>query len=492
MRNDKQDAGAKQDSGEPTGSQSDAGTDAAMDPPRPPMTAIARAADCPVPSGDGTMHSSDIVGEETWTAAQSPHYITRTLSVKGTLTIEACSKVILSKGVSLYVGSSSDAGRLIARGVYEPATERTDEVAKPVIFSSASADEYWGMVFVNGLGEAELDATVFIQGGDLNAISTSAGGTLVARGPNDGSLRRMIASNIVVIIDSASFGVTLESGAGFKGGPRSELIVSGAGRLPKPQGYNASIDPRYPVFVEPPGVGTLPPGNYYGSTEPELADNDKIFVAPRAAITVDEQFHDRGVPYLMRYDFYMRPATTSVLTIDPGVQLRFFREQTSSARYRMTIGDCASIDPRPVALDIQGTADNSIVFTSDAQDPVAGDWVGLYLDCSPKSGNKLSHAVVAYAGASSQTNGYGCGPKSNDAAIIITGWRPDDAFIQDVAIGASAASGIVSGWTSDSAGPDLKTGNLFEQIADGCNVSRWKNATGLACPERTDEAPLCL
>jgi len=48
------------------------------------------------------------------------------------------------------------------------------------------------------------------------------------------------------------------------------------------------------------------------------------------------------------------------------------------------------------------------------------------------------------------------------------------------------------GWISDSAGPDLKSGNSFEEMGDGCAMSRWKNVTGLACPGRTDEAPLCL
>jgi hypothetical protein len=199
------------------------------------------------------------------------------------------------------------------------------------------------------------------------------------------------------------------------------------------------------------------------------------------------------VPYLIQGNFYMQPATTttSKLTIDPGVQL-WFTPIASGTSSGMTIGDCASIDPRPVTLDIQGTADNPIVFTSEAQEPKAGDWVGLYLDCSPPTGNKLTHAQVLYAGAPSQTNSYGCGPKANDAGILITDWRPNDAFIQNVLIGASAGSGIVSGWVSDSDGPNLKTGNTFEQIASGCYVTRWKNATGTACPERTDDAPLCM
>jgi hypothetical protein len=158
----------------------------------------------------------------------------------------------------------------------------------------------------------------------------------------------------------------------------------------------------------------------------------------------------------------------------------------------MIIGDGASVDPRPVKLSIQGTVDKPIVFTSDSTTPAAGDWMGLYLDASPPAGNKLTHARILYAGAESGTNSYGCGPKDNDSAILITDWRPDDAFIQGVEIANSAGGGIMCGWDSDSDGPDLKSGNTFTQIASGCAVSRWQNLTGNACPGRTDEAPLCL
>ena len=77
-------------------------------------------------------------------------------------------------------------------GVYAEATATDPEVVQPVTFTSAADDEYWGMLFVSGLGEAEFNATVLIRGGDASAVSTSRGGSLVARGPNDGTLRRMI------------------------------------------------------------------------------------------------------------------------------------------------------------------------------------------------------------------------------------------------------------------------------------------------------------
>jgi hypothetical protein len=139
-----------------------------------------------------------------------------------------------------------------------------------------------------------------------------------------------------------------------------------------------------------------------------------------------------------------------------------------------------------------GTAQQPIVFTSDAASPAAGDWMGLYLDASPASGNDLRHAQVLYAGGESGTNSYGCGPRDNDAAILITDWKPADAFIQNVEIHHSAAGGIMCGWSSNDAGPDLKDGNTFSNIANDCEVSRWQTEEAVRCPGRTDAAPLCL
>lgn len=479
-----EDGGSQPDGGAVTDAAGDGDEDAAM----PPL-----GTDCPEPSGEGTEHTSDVVDDETWTAEDSPHNVTTSITIKGTLTIEACATVVLDPGLSIFVGGTTDEGRLITRGTRDEATGSEPEVVKPVVFTTASTDTYWGMLFVSGLGEAEFNFTVLTRGGDAGAVSTSRGGALVARGPNDGTLRRMVTANDLYVLDSGSFGVALESGAGFKQSASARLIVQRTGKLPTPAGYGADFDPIYPVFVEPPGIGTLPPGTYDGDDEVEGADKDKILVVPRAAIAVDEQFHNYGTPYLIGGPFYMQPATTSTLSIDPGVELRFYRDSDGDTRYGMTLGDGpASTDPRLVTLDIAGTADDPIVFTSDADAPAAGDWMGLYLDGSPASGNVLSHAVISYAGGESVTNSYGCGPKDNDAAIIITDWRPDTAFITDVTIQDSAGGGIVCGWASDDGGPDFTADNTFERIANDCEVARWQNSTGLACPDRTDEAPLCL
>lgn len=464
----------------------DGGTDDVVDvSDLPAIAAMPNDPGCP-PAGEGTTHASDVTGTERWTAAQSPHRVTSTITIKGTLLVEACATVELAEGVSIFVGTSSNAGRLITRGTYtgRPA------VFKPVRFTGAG-DAFWGMIFVSERGQAQFDNTILKHGGDAGAVSTSHGGALVVRGPNDGTLRRMVRAHSLFIVDSGSFGVTLESGGGFFADSASRLLITRTGLLPTPAGYGASFEPKYPVFVEPPGIGTLPEGIYVSGRRP-VATNDVILVVPRNAIAVDEQFHNFSRGYVIQTPFYMRPTSTAKLTIDPGARLLFHREPESDARVGMTLGDSSGTDQRTVTIDIQGTARLPVVFTSDAASPAPGDWMGLYLDASPPSGNVIAHARFEYAGGESGTNSFGCGPRDNDAAILITNWRPQDAFIHDVEIKDSAGGGIVCGWASNADGPDLKAGNTFSGIGNSCDVSRPQKASGLACPDSTAGEPLCL
>jgi hypothetical protein len=477
-------------------------TPATTNTPQPAGFSAAGAVDggdCAQPTGAGTAHSSNITADEVWTAAGSPHRVTYGIRVdsRATLTLEECAVVELAKGVSIDVGSSTTPGKLVTRGNYVPMTVTSDARITPVVFKSAVAGEHWGSIFVYANGDVELNATVLADGGDVDAVSA----TIVARGPNDGTAVRTITPNLLIVARSGGIGVSLENGAGFREPTQAwgGLVVLGAGSQPKPTTWNQSYDPFYPVVVTPPGVGTLPEGTYRGAVGADLvpparlAANDMILVRGTGAFSVDETFHDRGVPYRMQTELYMRPTTSAKLTIDPGVTLRFYKAPGSSSALGMLLGDYNTAnDHRQVLLDIQGTADKPIVFTSDAAVPAAGDWTGLMLDASPAVGNQLTHARIEYAGGFSGTSGYGCGPGKNDSAILITNWRPDDAFIQAVAISDSAGGGIVSGWTSDLVGPDLKTGNTFTNIANDCDVSvnRLQTASDY-CPGRTELAPLC-
>lgn len=449
---------------------------------------------CGQATGSGTTHSANITANETWTAAESPHVVTSALRVDATLTIEKCATVVLSKGVTLSIGSSSSAGKLITQGAYE--LDGAGNVTKwePVLFKNAAAGEFFGAIRVSEKSEAIFNATIVTGGGD----NGDYGASVVAVGDNDGSVRASITANLLAVVDSAGFGIALLTGAGFK--PVSATnpglaVVYGTGKKPTTDSAGFAWD--YPIFVQPPGIGTIPPGDYRSRVDadyeplPTLAATDAIFVRPSYAITVDEAFHDRGVPYLMWDSFYMRPTTTAKLAIDPGVTIAF--RATDAGTIGMDLGDYSALDDRPVTIDIGDAAGKPVLLTSAATAKAAGDWKGLYLDSSPPSGNSIENTRIEYAGGESGANSFGCGPKDNDAAIMIFNWRPDDAFIRNVTIANSAGGGIMCGWDSDLSGPDLRSGNDFVAIANQCLVSKPRLATAADyCPGRTDQAPLCF
>jgi len=456
-----------------------------------PSSLVSRAtraltgADCKLATGAGTTHSTNITAAETWKASDGPHRVTTSLRVDATLTIEACTQVIVSDGVSIAVGSSSSAGaKLITQGRFTDAKGLDPEKLEPVIFTSEDGKR-WGSLQVWAKSEAQLSVTVLNRGGHANAYFDSQA-TLVGRGPNDGTMSPLITAKLVFVVDSGGVGVALRAGAGF--GPSDGLVVLGTGKAAPPQSGDYAYV--YPVLIEPPGLGTLPAGLYRASEGDTATESDRVLVLA-GTVAGDEQIHDRGLPYRMLGELYLRPATTSTFTIHRGVQLRFVK-RSSGAVVSLAVGDWSALDPRLVTLNARGTAEKPILFTSDSATPAAGDWVGLRLDGSPAAGNVLHHARVEYAGGESGANSFGCGPRDNDSAILITEWRPDDAFIQNVTISNSAGGGIVCGWASNAAGPDLKQGNTFTNIANACDVARARTLEVNYCPGRTETSPLCL
>jgi len=447
-------------------------------------------------SAVGVEHAGQINASETWTAADSPHRVTSDLTIYGSVTVDKCATVIVSPGAIIDVGTDTVAGTLHARGNYAAASGSQAEVIEPVIFTSTQASTYWGGIVVGSAGTAQFDMTVLVRGGDINAVNNAAA-TLSARGPNDGTLSTPITPNLLLIVQSGGFGVAMQTGAGFAAPTTAVggLIVLGSGTQAIPATWNQDYLPQYPLVMSPPGLATIPTSVLRGTVASDLTYSDtltaldQILVLPNRTVKVDEAFHARGVPYLLQESFDMQPPGTATLTIDPGVEIRVHSNSAHSVR--ISLGD--SVTPSLVQLNAAGTATAPITFTSDAAAPAAGDWVGLVLNGQPMSGNMLSNASIRYAGGDSTTSSYGCGPGDNDSAILILGWRPDNAFLQNVTIADSLGSGIVCGWRSNVDGPDLKTGNTFTNIGNLCDIAKWQLDTGTNyCPGRTEIAPLCL
>jgi hypothetical protein len=331
-------------------------------------------------------------------------------------------------------------------------------------------------------GSVDLEYTILERGGHPDGHGYGHASTLSSHGDDN---RETVIQNLsvkhVVITNSATLGISLEASGGFTDDSTDVIVTAGGAE----GGQSANIQTTYPVYVEAPAIHTLPDGDYTGNAK------DAILATAPFALTVDEAFRERGVPYQIVNQFYMRPEAANsptTLTIEPGVTVLLGGEDFDTDP-RIILGDTPFDDETyEVRLLAAGTADKPIVFSSGAANPAPGDWTGIVWSAAPATGNVFEHVTVEYAGGDTQTTGYGCGPGDTDALLSLF-WEPGDAFIQNSTFRHSLAGGIVSGWNSDAVSPDLRPSNTFTDIGNDCEISLNKSADG-ACPDNGGD-PSC-
>lgn len=437
-----------------------------------PEVLLARGA-CPaVPAGEGTKHSGTIAADETWTAAGNPHRVTFSLSIQATVTIDPCVVVELDDRISIEVGTNTTPGKLVARG----AADTTDGV-RPIVFRPLDPARPWSRLQVSEKGSLDLAVAAVVGGG---AYDAQTAGSLVLRGPwggtNAGEPVTLGSLDRVLVEKSASYGLRLE-GWGVPTRDSSTVWVRNSG----------SEDEPYAVRIEPGVAGYLPQKLVATGNR-----KDAILMMTPKNFTRTDTLVDRGLPYHQRGLLYLAPpedGAATTLTVEPGVTLAFVGGTGAGIRV-------GSTEKRTGALVAEGRADAPIVFTS-AGNPEAGDvkspgdWGALIFFHFASSSSRIAQARVEYAGGDTQTVGYGCGPKDNDAAVIIHGQGEDDAppgeaFITGTTfdqIGGGTV--IVSGWADDE-GPNFSEGNTFGGTTPACKVSQphWRNEDKTACEGR--------
>lgn len=449
----------------PSAPQSDAGTDA--------------PSACPTPNGPGVDHAGTIAANETWAARDNPHRVPRELFIEGSVTMEPCVVVELAAGVRVKVEAraGSERAQWIARG----------EAARPVTVRRGSSAR-WSQINVTATGLLDFEHTI-VEGGGGSGRDQAEGGMIYSLAGEQTAARStpVLRLRSVRLRDSAGYGISLGGTAGFTD-DSSDLNISGAGAAPMLSGRQ---DGRAPIYVQTPSVQTIPSGNYQGNAR------DEIDVESAQPVVEAEHFKNRGVPYRVLTNIVARPAEPAAMariTVDAGVTMRF-RSTRNGARpgdlgLRVGAGGRTPAEPLRAILVANGTPEQPIRFESAEATPAPGDWAGIFHGPST-TGNVVRYVTVAHAGGESSTVGLGCGPSDNDGAYMIFGWVPTEAFIQQSVIRDSASSGIVLGFSTDASPPTMRETNQFINIANRCEIARWRDQSTNGCPTPTG-TPSCI
>ncbi|MFH0725596.1 MAG: right-handed parallel beta-helix repeat-containing protein, partial [Pseudomonadota bacterium] len=327
--------------------------------------------------------SGTVSVDTTWTKAGSPYIVDSAITVRGTDGTDGVTTLTVEPGVEirfyqtyLYVSGHPDPGALVARG-----TE-----AEPIVFTSSQSTKAPGDWCGIQFEDFTHDATTVME----HCIVEYAGYNGAP------SIKIRYASPVIkdsIIRSGANYDIEIPYGYGFSfsGSITGTTFYNGlniAGT--NTTGITGNIfhyNNLFPILVKANDVGTVVNGSSFngldGGSYIEVADG---------IVTKDATW-----PSVMPYRFVNtdmriqgRDGSDGVttLTLEPGVEIRFYRS------YLYVSGH-----PDPGALVARGTEAEPIVFTSSQSTKAPGDWYGIqFEDFTHDATTVMEHCTVEYAG----------------------------------------------------------------------------------------------
>lgn len=376
-----------------------------------------------------------------------------------TVTIEACAVVSMGAGASITVRGDPGAGgdaALIASGT------GPDRI---VSFDRADPAEPWGIL--RGWDESariELHYTELRGGGSFGGQYSDP--AIAMAGSSYSALAVGLLEVDHVLIDSPQgVGVYFDTNAAFTD-DSTDLVVQGAAQEA--------------LVMTMQALGSTPSGTYTGNGA------DEVVVAGQANVFADLTIRKR-LPVRIQTGRVtvaapINDTTPVTLTLEPGVELRFAPLGPGQPGAQVIFGSNGSPPDNKVGVLLaQGTEADPIRFTSGADSPVAGDWVGLWLDTA--NGSRLDHVIIEYAGADNGIVSNNCRPKmASDHAALIVGdfadqYVPPADLLTNSEILASAGHAINAVWLGPSNGPDFTgNGNMLDGFAECAQT--WNGVAG--------------
>jgi hypothetical protein len=360
-------------------------------------------------TGDTIMESM------TWPNAGVPWSIVGRVMVEGAqgpvLTIPAGQLLLFEYGAGFMIGKNGPGGLAIGSAS-----------GAPVNLLTTSEIGWAGISFWPGALPSTIRGAVLDNCG--SASNTTYGdGCIYSIGNFYGTAPAPVLRD-VSITRAVSTGIGLIGGGRL--GPGSDNVV-----ITETRG-----SPGVPVSVYESSPASIPAGRYTGNA------SDVIWISA-GEVTTSETWYDRGVPYHFAGGFLVGHASSPVLSLEPGVIIRF------GLATRLWVGALA-----PGALRAVGTETSPIVFTSQYQ--FAGSWVGVEIGPFATSTTLLEHVTVDFGGADDGL-----------AAAGIRLARDHGQIVRNTLIRHSAGCGIArmgtGTWSTDFTAPEL--GNRFEENA---------------------------
>ena len=333
-----------------------------------------------------TYVSGNITSDTTWGLAGSPYIVTGDITVRhssathyniqttAVLTIEPGVVVRFEAGTGLYIGLNN-AGSSIYD--YYGALSAQGTADLPVVFTSnapAPAPGDWKGIYFSNFTH---DSSSMIEH------------VIVEYGGN--------SHNANIYCESAS--PTIKNSTIRNSGSRGIYVDGGSSPLISGNLFTGNND-------SPINVHALRVYRLIGNSG---SDNGKDYIEVRGAeITSSSTWTKQGFPYVVTGDVTVRHSsathyniqTTAVLTIEPGVVVRF---EPGTGLYIGLNNAGSSIYDYYGALSAQGTADLPVVFTSNASPPAPGDWKGIiFTDFTNDSASFLMNCTVEYGGSTSE------------------------------------------------------------------------------------------
>jgi RHS repeat-associated protein len=338
----------------------------------------------PAPCSAATEVSGTIAENKTWTFTESPY------EVVANIVVAEGAKLTIEPGVEVRFGA--ELGMLVYGQL-----EAVGSASDPITFTGLEATPgYWGAIFVQGAGSANLEWCHIAYGGYYAPRMTPWMGSNTVRksGTGDLSLRHCLVG------DSPGQGIAIEGHeAGQVSLENTELRRNGDAGL-RIVGSAGSIVVADGLLAENGRSGAYVSGSGFSAVRTTFQENGEYGVLQELDATVlltdnvfaDNALGDRGInggtitgssswPAGVAYQTTgnIIVAEGSTLTLEPGVEVRF-----GSQLGMLVYGQ----------LDALGTAADAIMFTG--LEPTPGYWGAIFIQESGSANFEWCH--IAYGG----------------------------------------------------------------------------------------------